>query len=273
MLLDRSDNQFITTQYNLFITPHETLKPYISTYNILFPDKNMLSEKYTFIPDASGTLSFAYDGKSIKGELWGASTRINVIGSEANNYNFLLLVELKPCGLYQLTGVDQKEITDIRIDLDAIDKSLNASLCNIIEQAIDTSHLVNGLNAIFLSHIGDVYQTNTIIGLISKIHDNNGFLHIKELSCSEHYSERHLNRLFYQYIGMNVKLYSRIVRINTAINQLQNSKGNYTFLAQQAGFYDQAHFINDFKALCGVSPTIYLKNMSDFSNETYKNNI
>jgi len=38
---------------------------------LLFPDKNMLSEKYTLIPDASGTLSFAYDGKRIKGELWG----------------------------------------------------------------------------------------------------------------------------------------------------------------------------------------------------------
>ncbi len=40
----------------------------------------------------------------------GASTRINVIGSEANNYDFLLLVELKPCGLYQPTGVDQKSL-------------------------------------------------------------------------------------------------------------------------------------------------------------------
>ncbi|ACL76994.1 helix-turn-helix transcriptional regulator [Ruminiclostridium cellulolyticum] len=273
MLLDRSDNKFIAAQYNIYISPHEILKPYISTYNILFPDKNMLSQKYTLIPDASGTLSFAYDGKRIKGELWGASTRINIIGSEANNYDFLLLVELKPCGLYQLTGVDQKEFTDIRIDLDTVDKSLNTSLCNIIEQAIEVRDLVNGLNAIFLSRMGDVYQTNTIIGLIRKIHNNNGFLHIKELSISEHYSERHLNRLFCRYIGMNVKLFSRIVRINSAIEQLQNSKSSFTFIAQQAGFYDQSHFINDFKALCGVSPIVYLQNMSDFSNETLKNNI
>ncbi len=56
-----------------------------------------------------------------------------------------------------------KKFTDIRIDLDAVDKSLNTSLCNIIEQAIEISDLVNGLNTIFLSHMGDVYQTNTII--------------------------------------------------------------------------------------------------------------
>lgn len=270
MLLDRSDNQIITTQYNLYVSPHEILRPYISAYNILFPDKNMLSEKYTLIPDASGTLSFSYDGENIKGELWGASTQPNKIGSEANNYKFLLLVELKPCGLYQFMGVDQKEFTDIRIDLDAVNKSLNTLLCNLIEQAADVSDLVNGLNKVFLSHMGDVYQTNTIIGLIRKINDNNGFLNIKELSLSEHYSERHLNRLFYQYIGMNVKLFSRIVRINSAIEQLQNTESSFALIAQQAGFYDQSHFINDFKALCGVPPIMYLKYMSDFSNTTFK---
>ncbi|TCO68909.1 helix-turn-helix domain-containing protein [Marinisporobacter balticus] len=270
MLINRSDNKFLTTQCNVYISPHEVLNPYISTYNILFPEKNMLSEKYTIIPDASGTFSFAYDGKSIKSELWGASSKINVIGSEANNYNFLLLVELKPCGLYQFTGVNQKEFTDIRIDLEAVNKSLNTSLCNIIEKAIDVNDLVNGLNATFLSHMADVYQINTMLGLIRKIHNNNGFLHIKELSFSEHYSERHLNRLFYQYIGMNVKLFSRIVRINNAIGQMKNLKSSCTLISQQAGYYDQSHFINDFKEICGVPPTQYLKNMSDFSNSIFK---
>lgn len=270
MLLEKNNNQTMATQFNLHISPHEKLRPYISSYNILFPDKNMLSEKYTLIPDASGTLSFVYDGKCIKGELWGASTRINVIGNEANNYSFLLLVELKPCGLYQFTGVDQKEVTDLRIDLDVVDKSLNTAICNLLEQAIDVSDLTNRLNAIFLSHMVDVYKTNTTIGLVEKIIDNNGLLHVKELSILGNYSERHLNRLFYQHIGMSVKLFSRVVRINSAIGQLQNSKSNFTLIAQQAGFYDQSHFISDFKALCGVSPIMYLNNMSDFSNETFK---
>jgi AraC-like DNA-binding protein len=229
----------------------------------------MLSEKYTLIPDASGTLSFIYDGTRIRGELWGASTRMNLIGSEANNYKFLMLIELKPGGLYQFTGVDQKELSDLRIDLDTVDKLFNASLCNILEQATDVRDLVNRLNKFFLSHMGEVYQTKTIMGMVGEIIDNNGFLHVKELSLAEYYSERHLNRLFNRHIGMNIKLFSRIVRINNTIGQLQNSKSNVTLLAQQAGFYDQAHFINDFKTLCGVSPIVYLKNMSDFSNQTF----
>ena len=150
--------------------------------------------------------------------------------------------------------------------MDTVNKSLNTSLCNAIDQAIDANDLANGLNTTFLSHMGDAYQTNTIVRLTRKIHDTNGFLHIKELSLSEHYSERHLNRLFCHYIGMNVKLFSRIVRINNAIEQMKNSKSRCALISQQLGYYDQSHFINDFKAICGVSPRQYLKNMSDFSN-------
>lgn len=61
----------------------------------------------------------------------GASTRITIIG----------LVELKPCRLYQLTGINQKELSNLRIDLGAADKYLNTSLCNIIEQAINVNDI------------------------------------------------------------------------------------------------------------------------------------
>ena len=35
-------------------------------------------------------------------------------------------------------------------------------------------------------------------------------------------------------------------------------------VSQQAGYFDQAHFDKDFKAITGVSPQIYMKTMSDF---------
>ena len=60
------------------------------------------------------------------------------------------------------------------------------------------------------------------MGITKRIYDNKGLMSIKDLSLSELYNESHLNRLFYQYIGMNVKLYSRIVRINSAINQMSH---------------------------------------------------
>ena len=48
--------------------------------------------------------------------------------------------------------------------------------------------------------------------------------------------------------------------------------GGLTMLAQDLEYYDQAHFIHDFKDICGLAPSLYLKNKSDFYNEEFKLN-
>jgi AraC-like DNA-binding protein len=267
MLLDICDNQKIIKPYFRYVLPHTLLKS-VSAYNILFPDKYMLSKNYALIPDASGTLSFAYDGKNIKGELWGTATCAKVIGSEANNYKFLLLIELRPGGLHQLTGVNQRELTDLRIDLDHVNRELNKSISDSLEQAGDIEDLVHRLDLVLLSQMGKVEKTNNMLGAVQQIVRQNGLFTVKELSMIQHYSERHMNRLFYEQVGVNLKLFLRIVRMNKAITQLHNPNCNMAMLAQQFGFYDQSHFISEFKALCGVVPSIYIENMSDFSYES-----
>ncbi|MEF9879914.1 MAG: AraC family transcriptional regulator [Clostridia bacterium] len=42
------------------------------------------------------------------------------------------------------------------------------------------------------------------------------------------------------------------------------------YLAQESGFYDQAHFIREFKEVCAVTPGDYRRSMSDFYNEPLK---
>ena len=41
-------------------------------------------------------------------------------------------------------------------------------------------------------------------------------------------------------------------------------------LAQELGYFDQAHFIHDFRAVCGVTPGAYRAGLSDFYNEPLK---
>ena len=43
-----------------------------------------------------------------------------------------------------------------------------------------------------------------------------------------------------------------------------------TALAQDLGYYDQPHFIHDFRAVCGVPPSAYLERMAGFYNEPLK---
>ena len=53
--------------------PHRLLDKHVLFYNIVFPKQTRFVEHYTLMPDASGTLSLAYDGENILAELWGAS--------------------------------------------------------------------------------------------------------------------------------------------------------------------------------------------------------
>lgn len=259
------------TPYNLYIAPHALLRPYISNYTVSFPERNMVSSTLTLIPDASGTLSFAFDGSRIISEYWGATTKTVDLGGEVNSYSMLLLVEFLPGGLYQLTGIPQTELADERLLLQSIDKALAVEICDVLEQAGSIEELAAMLNTVFLSYMLHKEKQSMISqAAVQMIKNSYGQLTVKELSASLHYSERHINRNLNECIGMSVKTFSRLVRINNAVRRIQRPQTSLLRVALESGFYDEAHFINEFKTICGVSPDYYFKNMSDFYNETLK---
>ena len=80
-----------------------------------------------------------------------------------------------------------------------------------------------------------------------------------------------MTRLFRERCGLSPKRLQRIVRINTAAMLMQRSAGlSLTRLAQELDYFDQAHFIHDFRAVCGVTPGTYQARLSDFYNEPLK---
>lgn len=245
--------------------PHIGLRHCISFYNMVVPEKNMFSDQYTIVPDINGTIAVFYDGNKMVAEVWGTSTQSYIIGEEPNHFRQLLLIELSPTGLYRLTGFNQSEFTNKRIDLALISPSLSLCLCNAFEKANTISDLIQLLDKILLDYIGTHELKSEFIIVSNKIKSSFGLTSVRELAQLAHYSERHLNRMFLMYAGVNIKTFSRLIRFNQTIRMLHKTSGSFSELSEQCGFYDQSHFIKDFKAICGVTPEIYVKNMSDFS--------
>lgn len=93
-------------------------------------------------------------------------------------------------------------------------------------------------------------------------------------------SDRRLSQLFKEEVGVSPKLWCRIQRFQTAVRNLHRGADiPWAELALQCGYYDQSHFINDFRAFSGVNPMTYsaLRGRwhnhlplasSDFSNRT-----
>ncbi len=68
-----------------------------------------------------------------------------------------------------------------------------------------------------------------------------------------HYKK--LERTFSQYTGYNPKNFSRVIRFYEALRRMKKSGSSLTTVGLNAGYYDQPHFIRDFKAFTGKSPT------------------
>lgn len=84
--------------------------------------------------------------------------------------------------------------------------------------------------------------------------NQNKMIGIDELIKSLKISEATLFRLFKNNVGQNPKSYLKTLRFRNVLNDISLSKNSLTTVAYQNQFYDQAHFIKDFKMFSGFSP-------------------
>lgn len=70
-------------------------------------------------------------------------------------------------------------------------------------------------------------------------------------------SARHLRRAFAESVGITPKEFARGVRLQRAIRESARST-DWSAIARDAGYYDQAHLIGDFRELTGLTPTAFV---------------
>lgn len=225
---------------------------------------NLFPPQYTLMLNACGTLSLAFDGTAVIAELWGASLRPILLGTEPNRYHILFLIQLSPFGLYQMTRQDQMGFAGKRLLLADIDNDLFHSLQQAFLMSKDIIELVNACDEILYKRMEKHVVSDAVLLAATFISNSYGQIQVKEVARQSNYSERQLNRLFLTQIGMNIKNYARLVRFNYVLKYLQKQSCSFTEVSQQSGYFDQAHFNKDFKAISGVTPQKYLKTMSDF---------
>lgn len=252
-----------------YILPHPALQDQISNYTITFPSKDLLSDHYTVIPHGSATLVFSYHPGELIGNLFGPITRPCMVGGLANQFDMLVIIEFQPAGLTAFTGVNQKELTNRIISFEIINSPLNRLILEALERARSLDELIALLDGILLNNVYDKCPSEIQMATEMMI-KSAGNISCKELAHCVYYSERHLNRIFQNYLGMNPKTFSRIVRINKAIRLMQNTHYDMACASCETGFYDLPHFIRDFQSVCGLTPREYRNRMSDFYSEIAK---
>ncbi len=248
-----------------FLWPHAALRPYIAHYTLFFPRPRAGHKTFTVIPDASGCLVFMFTPSGIRGAFMGASTKAQAVSNDAFPR---LFVEFLPGGARRLLNLPHIEFADRKLPLNELLPQLHKAILDSIERANDISELHAALDALFLRLLECRPDDHPLFPALQALRRTRGIVPtIGELASACCYSERHLSRVAGAQLGLGLKAYLRVLRVNQAIYDLKNI-GLDGALAH--GYFDQAHFIHDFKDICGTTPRAFLQNKSDFYNEPYK---
>ncbi len=113
-------------------------------------------------------------------------------------------------------------------------------------------------------------QVTLIHHLMDCISGNPAINRVADLLPYTRSSKRSLQRLFHDYVGVSPKWVIKRYRLHEAADQLANgSVPDWARLAVSLGYFDQAHFIKDFKTIVGQTPLEYARKVSaDMQAET-----
>jgi AraC-like DNA-binding protein len=96
--------------------------------------------------------------------------------------------------------------------------------------------------------------------IVDEIAENREIVSVEQVVERARLGKRTLQQLFNSYVGVGPKWVINRYRLHEAVERLQaGAHINFTDLAMELGYFDQAHFIRDFRKLVGCTPAAYMR--------------
>lgn len=262
------------------MSPHPALAELIECYWMMYSDETMpVVEK--IIPDGFTELIFNYRDvyqSQISGN-WSLQSP-NLLAGQLRSFFYLkntgatgsVAIKLKPAALTQLFSLNMEQYVDQIVNLNSLPHPALQTLTEKISTAVNLGHtqqeelIKEVLDNYFVSLVPTA-TANPIKQQLDLIFSTNGMLTVAEMATAAGISERQLERLFKKYIGLSPKYYARIIRFNYIFELIKSKQHTWAEVVYQSGYYDQSHFIRNFKAFTGEDPSSYYfeeKNMANF---------
>lgn len=171
----------------------------------------------------------------------------------------LLGVQFQEGGAYPVLGVPLAELRNETAILEILDRPTLLRLHTQLYEAPSLAARIQLLDAWLGQRLLLGNRCNMLIPASLKLlRERAGQLPIAQLAAACAISQRQLERYYQCQVGMSPKQYSQLLRVEAARLALKHTHAPSTsYLAAELGFYDQAHFIREFCAVMGMTPTAY----------------
>jgi AraC-like DNA-binding protein len=229
-----------------------------------------------FIIDLTERPQHIYDNETLR-EIqtcryaWVSGVRTQPITIPGGTGSRMLIVAFKRGRAHPFYRFPMDEISDT---VEAADLVFGRYFCDLREQllAVNTvSRMFQLVERFLLRKAEDAILedggTRCIEYAVSRMVHHPSLRCLHQLSDEIGYSQKHFIDLFRQQVGVTPKQYLKIMRFQKAICAIERKPSiRWSNIALESGYYDQAHFIRDFKHFSGFTPNEYLNRKSDTLN-------
>lgn len=259
-------------QYQTF-EPHPDLSSIVQCYWSLEVPARPNPEKQRIVPD--GTIEMAFIlGDDIRRFTSDSDfiiqPRAMILGQTIKPFYIQPVGEVKtfavrfyPYGFANFIETDIKDLLNKETHINLLFEKEEARELSIgIGQASNTEERIAVVENFLLERMSQSTTIDKIVtSTVDDIIQSNGSLAVHELVKMHQSNRRQLERKFSKQVGLSPKQLGKVIRLQAALKLLIHDKGNnLTQVAYASDYYDQAHFIKDFREFTGTSPKDYLKN-------------
>lgn len=250
------------------ITPRPELRAYIKCFWILEDPLNAASSVERIVPDGRMELIFHYGSpfERVNDESASVQTPGIVTGQIRKPLVIrptgpigMLAVRFYPFGFSSLFTIPSNELAHSLYGLEEVLGKKGAELQEKVLNSSTNNKRIHILENFFLELLAARGDYDFRIHRVTrKIYELRGVFRIEDLAQEFNISPRQLERLFQQKVGLSPNVFGRLIRFQSAVGmKLNNLTLSLTDLSHAAGYYDQSHFIKDFKDFSGLSPRQY----------------
>lgn len=256
--------------------PEERLKNLVECYWIA-EDNDPIAVLQKIIPDGFPEIIFHYgDPYKIKlGDQWAIQSN-NLFAGQITKFFYLentgrsgmVGIKFKPSAPAQLFGLKMADFTNkVLILKDVVGDNLGSLENELLAvPGHDPMKMIMTIEAALKKVDIAKSKENIIDQAIHLIFSTHGMIYISAICDQVETNERNLQRLFNNLIGMSPKFYTRIIRFSYIFKLAHEKKLSWSEVGLESGFYDQSHFIKNFKAFTGEDPTHYFFNEPNLAN-------
>ncbi|HTF80275.1 MAG TPA: helix-turn-helix domain-containing protein [Cytophagales bacterium] len=180
-------------------------------------------------------------------------------------------VEFSPLGAYRFFKINLSEIKNKIFHLESVIGNVAKELEERVSNVESVAGKVSLVQQFLISQMSKDQGDVVFDYCIQKIISHKGLVSVKSLESASGYSTRWINMKFNEKVGVSPKNLSSIIRfmqfyqalaVNNGITLLE--KDFYSF------YYDQSHFIKEFKRFTGLSPMKFIDAKNEFGKIFYK---